>query len=91
MTSIQARPEPDHTPRTGEPASSTAAAWTDQVRRNATHLIANAARCRREADQALAYFLRTGTAHGLTPAELADASGLNADEIHALTDPAVAE
>jgi hypothetical protein len=89
MTSIQARPEPDHTPRTGEPASSTAAAWTDQVRRNATHLIANAARCRREADEALTYFLRTGAAHGMTTAELAAASGLDADEILAITDPTV--
>ncbi len=64
--------------------------WTAQVRESAVNLIEHAARCRREADRALAYFLRTGIAHGLTLDELTDASGLSRADVLRITDPAAA-
>jgi hypothetical protein len=70
--------------------------WTEEARGIAVDLVRHAATCRAEAarrqaeaTRALAYFLNCAQAHGMTTAELTAASGLGADEVLALTDPAV--
>jgi len=64
--------------------------WTQEIRRAAFHAVRIAAVRREAGDRTLRYFLRSAQAHGLTTGELCRASGLGADEVLRLTDPAAA-
>lgn len=64
--------------------------WSQEVRRAAYVAVELAATKRKASERTFIYFLRTALAHGLTLAELCDASGLDAAELLRLTEPAAA-
>lgn len=64
--------------------------WRDEVRRQAYVAVEIAATRRVAADRTLGYYLRAALAHGLTVAEVCEASRLDELTVMRLTDPAAA-